>query len=30
MTTAPDGSPVELYLRLPSFGEAELLASDTR
>jgi SAM-dependent methyltransferase len=25
MTTTPDGSPVELYLRLPSFGEAELL-----
>lgn len=23
MTTARDGSPVELYLRLPSFGEAE-------
>jgi SAM-dependent methyltransferase len=23
MTTAPDGSPVELYLRLPSFGEAD-------
>jgi SAM-dependent methyltransferase len=23
MTTAPDGSPVDLYLRLPSFGEAE-------
>jgi SAM-dependent methyltransferase len=22
MSTAPDGSPVELYLRLPSFGEA--------
>jgi SAM-dependent methyltransferase len=22
MTTAPDGSPVDLYLRLPSFGEA--------
>ena len=23
MTRAPDGSPVDLYLRLPSFGEAE-------
>jgi SAM-dependent methyltransferase len=23
VTTAPDGSPVELYLRLPAFGEAE-------
>jgi SAM-dependent methyltransferase len=23
VTTAPDGSPVELYLRLPSFGEAQ-------
>lgn len=23
MSTAPDGSPVDLYLRLPSFGEAE-------
>jgi SAM-dependent methyltransferase len=22
---APDGSPVELYLRLPSFGEAEII-----
>jgi SAM-dependent methyltransferase len=23
MTIAPDGSPIDLYLRLPSFGEAE-------
>ena len=23
VSTAPDGSPVDLYLRLPSFGEAE-------
>jgi SAM-dependent methyltransferase len=23
VTTAPDGSPIDLYLRLPSFGEAE-------
>jgi hypothetical protein len=23
VTTAPDGSPFDLYLRLPSFGEAE-------
>jgi SAM-dependent methyltransferase len=23
MTSAPDGSPIDLYLRLPSFGEAE-------
>lgn len=25
MTSAPDGSPVDLYLRLPAFGEAELV-----
>jgi hypothetical protein len=23
MTIAPDGSPIDLYLRLPSFGEGE-------
>jgi SAM-dependent methyltransferase len=27
VTTAPDGSPVELYLRLPAAGEAELVHS---
>jgi SAM-dependent methyltransferase len=27
METAPDGSPVELYARLPELGEAEIVAS---
>jgi SAM-dependent methyltransferase len=27
MSTAPDGSPVELYARLPGLGEAEVVAS---
>jgi hypothetical protein len=27
MTFAPDGSPIDLYLRLPSFGEAERIHS---
>jgi 2-polyprenyl-3-methyl-5-hydroxy-6-metoxy-1,4-benzoquinol methylase len=27
MSTAPDGSPVEVYERLPDLGEGEIVAS---
>jgi SAM-dependent methyltransferase len=30
MSTAPDGSPVELYARLPELGEGEVVASVVR